>query len=241
MDQNFQTSFIPKKALAEDRVERPKSVSVLLFFATIIFIASIAGAAFVFFYKTSLTNQVTQMKLDLKKSEGAFDGDFIQVLQSMDKRINAANIVLGNHVAVSPIFAELQRSTLKSIQYTKFGYVLNGEGPSAQVNVQMSGRSQDYNAIALESAELAKNKYIKEPVFANLTPSDQGDILFDLTFSVDPKFVLYGETLARDGGANAAQPTSGSPTTQQPVEQSPQQSTPQTGGTVTFPGSGTNQ
>jgi len=75
MDQNFQTSFIPKRALAEDRIERPKSVSVFLFFATILFIASIAGAAFVYFYRASLTSQVAQMKIDLQKAESAFEGD----------------------------------------------------------------------------------------------------------------------------------------------------------------------
>lgn len=233
MDQNFQTSFIPKKALAEDRTERPQSVSVLLFFATIIFIASIAGAAFVFFYKTSLTSQVAQMKLDLKKAEGAFEGDFIQELQSMDKRINAANVVLGNHISVSPIFAELKSATLKSIQYTKFGYTLTGEGASAKVTVQMSGRSQTYKAIALESGELAKNKYIKEPVFSNLTPSDQGDILFDLTFSVDPKFVLYGEAIARGGVSDQTLPQTSTP----PQSQQTNQQQAPVGGVVTFPGS----
>ena len=244
MDQNFQTSFIPKRALAEDRVERPKSVSVFLFFATIIFVASIAGAGFVFFSKTSLTNQVTQMQADLKKAESAFEGDFIQQLQIMDKRINAANSVLANHIAVSPIFAELQTATLKSIQYTKFSYTVAGSGTTANITVQMSGQSQSYTAIALESAQLAQNKYIKNPIFSNLTPNDQGTIVFDLTFSVDPKFVLYGEALTRDGSAGSTMGTQqpqtttvtppSTPSTMPPLPPSLQQ--PQGAGVVTFPG-----
>lgn len=222
MDQNFQTSFIPKRALAEDRIERPKSVSIFLFFATVIFIGSVAAAGFVYFYKTSLTAQVAQMKIDLQKAESAFEGDFIRQLQRTDKRINAANAVLADHIAVSPIFQELQEATLKSIQFTKFSYTITGSGPTAKITVQMSGKSQSYTAIALESAKLVENKYIKDPIFSNLTPNDQGIVLFDLTFNVDPQFVLYRAALAR---------TSIAPTT------TPPQATQQSGGgSVSFPG-----
>ncbi len=222
MDQNFQTSFIPKRALAEDRIERPKSVSVFLFFATIIFIASLIGAGFVYFYKTSLTNQVAQMKIDLQKAEAAFEGDFIRLLQRTDKRINAANAVLSDHISVTPIFNELRDSTLKSIQFTKFSYTITGSGPTAKITIQMSGKSQSYTAIALQSAKLAENKDIKDPIFSNLTPNDQGIVLFDLTFNVDPQFVLYRTVLAQTSIA----PTSNPPTTQQGATN---------GGSVSFP------
>lgn len=221
MDQNFQTSFIPKRALAEDRVERPKSVSIFLFLATIIFIASIIGAGFVYFYRASLTSQVAQMKTDLQKAERAFEGDIIRELQQTDKRISAANAVLSNHISVSPIFQELQDATLKSIQFTKFAYTITGSGTTAKITVQMSGKSKSYTAIALESAKLAENKYIKEPVFSNLAPNDQGIVLFDLTFSVDPQFVLYRASLARTSIAPISNPP-----TQTPVD----------GGIVSFPG-----
>lgn len=197
MDQNFQTSFIPKKALAEDRVERPKSVSIFLFLGTILLIASIIGAGFVYFYKTTVERKIVQQKADLQKAEGAFEGDFIQELQTIDRRINAANEVLSNHIIVSPIFDALSQSTLKSIQFTKFSYNVVGSGSSAEVRVQMSGRATGYTAVAIESDELTKNKYIKDPVFSNLNLDDQGNILFELTFSVDPKLVLFNEVIAK--------------------------------------------
>ncbi len=197
MDQNFQTSFIPKKALAEDRVERPKSVSIFLFLGTILLIASIIGAGFVYFYKTTVERKIVQQKADLQKAEGAFEGDFIQELQTIDRRINAASEVLSNHIIVSPIFDALSQSTLKSIQFTKFSYNVVGSGTSAEVRVQMSGRATGYTAVAIESDELTKNKYIKDPVFSNLNLDDQGNILFELTFSVDPKLVLFNEVIAK--------------------------------------------
>ena len=229
MDQNFQTSFIPKRPLAEDRTERPQTVSIFLFLSSIILVASLVGAGFVYFYNTSLTNQVTQMQGDLKKAESAFEGDFIEELQTMDRRINAATEVLSNHIVVSPIFATLQQTTLKSVQYTKFGYTITGSGPAAEVDIQMSGIAASYTAVALESDALTQNKYMKDPIFSNLTLDDKGNVLFDLTFSVDPTFVLYGEALARASGTSADNNSSNvqAPQQQASQQQAPQQQAPQ--------------
>lgn len=197
MDQNFQTSFIPKRPVTEDRPVRSSSVSVFLFIAVVFLIASIGSAAFVYIYKTSLTRQVAQMKDDLDKAKGAFEDDFIKDLQTIDRRINTANQVLAGHIAVSPIFQALQQSTLKSIQFTKFTYKITGSGQSSQIDVDMSGKAQSYTSIALESDQLTKNKYIRDPIFSNLTLDDKGNVLFDLVFSVDPKLVMFSEVVAK--------------------------------------------
>jgi hypothetical protein len=197
MDPQAQTSFIPKRALAEDRAPRQKTVSIFSFIATILFIASIIGAGAMYFYETSLRANVAGMQETLTKAKDAFEETFLQQLQVVDRRMNAASDVLENHVVVSPIFSALQQSTLKSIQFTKFVYAVDGSGPSASILVKMSGRAQNYNALALQSDELTKNKYIRNPIFSNLTLDTQGNVLFDLAFSVDPKFVLYGEALSR--------------------------------------------
>ncbi len=241
MDPQAQTSFIPKRPLAEDRAPRQKTVSIFSFFATILFLASIVGAGAMYFYKNTLTASVNGMQQDLQKARGAFEDTFLQELQKVDSRINAARSVLENHVAVSPIFQALQSSTLKSVQFTKFVYAVDGSGPTASILVKMSGKAQSYNALALQNDALTSNKYIRNPIFSNLTLDQQGNVLFDLSFSVDPKFVLYGEALARipqqqqsqsapastsNNGSNSqsAQPDAGSTgggTGSQPVAYSP--------------------
>ena len=62
----------------------------------------------------------------------------------------------------------------------------------------MSGKADNYTAIALQSDQLTQNKYIKDPIFENLTLDDRSNVLFDLTFQVDPSFVLFGEKLNRE-------------------------------------------
>lgn len=197
MEADFQTSFIPKKALSEDRVQTTKPVSVFVFLATIVFFASLAGAGLMYFYKAGLERGVTSRKADLEKAKDAFEGDFITDLQTFDRRITAANEVLSDHVTLSPIFEAIGVATLKSIQFTKFTHKISGTGTSAKIEVTLSGKAENYTAIALESDKLTENKYIKDPIFENLTLDDQGNVLFDLTFKVDPSLVLFGDTLAR--------------------------------------------
>jgi hypothetical protein len=197
MDTDFQTSFIPKRPLAEERVTRPKSVSVFLFVGVIFFIASVASAGFVYIYKTSIEKNVEQMKKDLQTAGEVFEGDFLTELERTDKRINSAGEVLSNHLILSPIFEALSQVTLRSIQFTKFGYTIVSTPAPGRIDVQMSGKSQGYTPIALQSDALAGNKYIKNPIFSNLTLDEQGNVIFNLNFSVDPKFVLFGEVLNR--------------------------------------------
>ena len=153
--------------------------------------------------QAGLVRSVAQNKDTLDKAQQAFEKDFIVELETTDRRLNDAKSVLDNHIVVSPIFAALAQSTLKSIQFTKFSYATTGTGPSAKVAVSMSGKAASYTSIALESDLLTQNKYITDPIFANLTLDDQSNVLFDLTFNVDPHFVSFGESLAQQLPATA--------------------------------------
>lgn len=204
MEGDFQTSFIPKKPLSEDRVQTTKPVSIFVFVATIIFFASLLGAGLMYFYKASLVRSVSISKANLDKAKEAFEGDFIKELQDFDRRISASNEILSSHITLSPIFEALGVATLKSVQFTKFSHKITGTGASAKIIVTMSGKADNYTAIALQSDQLTQNKYIKDPIFENLTLDERSNVLFDLTFQVDPSFVLFGEKLNREEALDTA-------------------------------------
>ncbi|MFA6397738.1 MAG: hypothetical protein WDK96_02735 [Candidatus Paceibacterota bacterium] len=197
METDFQTSFIPKKPLSEDRVEVKRPTSIVTLISIIIFIVALIATGGVYLYKSSLEKQKTTKKQQLELASKAFEKSLIDTLQTLDKRIIASEQILSKHIAVSPIFEALQLSTLKSIQYTKFNYELVNEGTNAKVNVKMSGKARDYNSIALQADEFTTNKYIQDVVFSNLKPDKKGYPAFDLDFSVHPDFVLYGENLKK--------------------------------------------
>jgi hypothetical protein len=193
MDQNFQTSFIPKKPIMEERV-RSSSSSVGLFMIASIFVffTVLLGSAGLYFYKNSLMVQLTTMKTDLNLAKNRFEPTAINKLQILDKRLNAGTEILSKHIAISPIFKAIESVTIKNIRYSKFTYSL---ADTNKIEVKMTGQAIGYRSVALQADLLSKNKYFIDPVFSNLSLDSKGNVLFDLSFSVDPSLVGYKQML----------------------------------------------
>ena len=188
---NFQTSFIPKKPLAEERVAAPRHTSIFSFLATLIFFGSLASAAGMYFYNSNLVKTNTDKKGQITIAQNTFEEPLIKTLSRLDHRITDAKTLLNQHIVVSPIFSALEVNTLKSVQFTKFSYTTPAD-PAAPVTVRMSGRARDYASIALQSDQLAKNVNIHNSIFSNLSLDAQtGTVSFDLVFTVDSDLVRF--------------------------------------------------
>ena len=187
MEQNFQTSFIPKKPMIEERTVSRRPISFLLILSIFIFFIMILISGGAYFYRDFLTKDLTKMKNDLELAKNRFEPSLINKLTVLDKRLNSSSEILSQHVVISPIFKTLQELTLKTLRYTKFGYELTNN----KVVVKMSGQASSYRSIALQADLFTKDKNLIDPVFSNLSLSEKGDVLFDLEFSVDPTFVNY--------------------------------------------------
>ena len=196
MDKEFQTSFIPKKTV----IEAPKKIrsgsGALNLFSFIIFIASLISAGGAYFYRESVKTNIDEFKKSLAIAKNQFEPSLITELQILDKRINAANAILDQHVAVSPIFELLQDSTLPTVRYSDFTYEID---PTTNlVDIQMKGEAKGYNFIALQADLFNDNKFIKNPIFSDLVLDQNGNVDFALTFSVDKSLVSYESFLDRE-------------------------------------------
>ena len=205
MDQNFQTSFIPKKPLTEGRAVASRPVGFLTIISIFIFFTVLLASGGLYFYKGILTKNVAQMDADLTLAQNRFELSKITQLQTLDKRLRASTEILSKHVAISPIFSALQAVTRKTVRYTKFSYNLS-DTSKTKVDVLMSGQAIGYRSIALQSDLFATNKYLIDPVFSNLSLDTKGNVLFDLAFSVDPIFVDYKTTLATESANSSGVP-----------------------------------
>ncbi|MCX6751283.1 MAG: hypothetical protein NT161_00745 [Candidatus Nomurabacteria bacterium] len=194
MDQNFQTSFIPKKPIIAEQSATSQPIGLFAIIAIFIFFAVILGTGALYFYNGVLKKNIVQMENDLSLAQGRFEPSKIVQLQVLDKRLNASTEILSKHIAISPIFNALQALTMKTVGYTKFSYSFDGN-KNSKIIVQMSGVAVGYRSVALQSDLFAGNKYLIDPVFSNLSLDDKGNVLFDLEFSVDPNFVDYKKTL----------------------------------------------
>ncbi len=190
MEQNFQTSFIPKKPMVRETTTPPRMIGFLTIISLFVLFTVLIATGALYFYKTVMARNVVAMKSNLTLAKNRFEPERIKDLQVLDKRLNAANQILKEHIAITPIFKALQATTMKSVRFTKFTYTL-GDPENPGVNVKMSGVTLGYSFLALQSDLFAKNKNFIDPVFSNLTLTENGNVSFDLNFSVSPSFVDY--------------------------------------------------
>lgn len=194
MEQNFQTSFIPKKPLIKDSVDYARPVSIFFIFSLFIFFVVLVTTGGLYIYKGILEKQIADKKNTLNLAKNRFEPSKIIELQVFDKRLRSSSEILSKHITVVPIFNALEQLTMKSVRFTNFSYTL-GENEKSTINIKMSGVAIGYRSVALQSDLFAKNKNLINPIFSNLTLDDKGNVGFDLEFSVDPNFVNYKQAL----------------------------------------------
>ncbi|MEK7471565.1 MAG: hypothetical protein AAB623_02875 [Patescibacteria group bacterium] len=197
MEQNFQTSFIPKKPILKENATYVRSVSIFLVISILILFTVLIATGGFYFYKGILAKKITDMENTLNLASNRFEPSKITELQNFDKRLISSSEILSKHITIIPIFNALEQLTMKSVRFTNFSYSL-GEGKNdadEKIDVKMSGIAIGYRSIALQSDLFAKNKNLIDPIFSNLTLDNSGNVIFDLEFSVDPSFVNYKQTL----------------------------------------------
>src|SRR3989344_3107791 len=177
MEQNFQTSFIPKRPVIEERAVGSKPISIFTVVAIFALFTTLLASGGLYFYLGVLAKSIVNMQNDLDLAKNRFEPAKIAEMQVLDRRLNASTEVLSRHIAVTPIFEALQDITMKTVRYTKFDYIL-GTGQDRNVTVRMQGQAIGYRSIALQSDLFTENKNLIDPVFSNLSLDDKGNVVF---------------------------------------------------------------
>src|SRR3989344_6072165 len=188
MPQEFQTSFIPKKPITEEKTLAPRRVSPFAFIAAILFFLALAGSVSLYFYKALLNKRISAMDTELKRIESQFDESFVADVSRLDRRILASKEILSGHLPVSPFFLLLEDITIKSVRFNKFQFSV---GEEKTYEVKMSGQATGYRAIALQASLFGGQASIVNPIFSNFVLDDKGSVSFDLSFNLDSKFLSY--------------------------------------------------
>ena len=192
-----QTSFKPKNSLAKDAVSSGEPISIFTMLATIIFFLSLLFGVGVYFYKIILVNGIKSDSASLERAQKAFEPSLITEFERLNKRIESAKEILGNHIIVTPIFKLLENSTIPDVRFNKFNYE-NGGGD--KINISLDGEARSYAHVAVQSDVLGKNKYLKEHVFSNLNLDNFGNVTFNLSATLDQTLILYKDALLRAEG-----------------------------------------
>jgi hypothetical protein len=192
MENQFTTTFIPKKPMVQETasssapVSRP--VGILSSLSLVIFFITIALGGGVYFWEQYETSNVALLADSVKKVEKEFEPQLITQLQSLDKQLRNANILVKNHTVASPLFDLLESTTLKQVQFGKFDYSVDEK---TGVQVRMSGIADGYQSIAQQADVLGASTFLKNVIFSNFFLNQQGKVSFDLSFGITPDFLNF--------------------------------------------------
>lgn len=192
MDNSFQTSFIPKKALTSSGGSKePKSlftiISVFLFFVTLL------SAGGIYLYKSYLIKQEDNLSTSLSKTRSSFEKDTLEELELFNKRSESASKILAGHIVLTPFFTRLSEITIPSVQYKTFEY----QAGNNAYTVSIKGVAKDYRSIAQQSDAFntIKGRSFKNVLFSDLTRDKNNYISFNLSFEIEPDLLSYEKNL----------------------------------------------
>lgn len=200
MDNEFQTTFIPKKPLAEQRTptassagskRNAKPLGIFSVVSVMLLIVAVVLAVGAFAYQRFLSTRITSLRTSLERAEKAFEPSLIVELQSLDTRLQTAESLLASHVAISPVFRLIEDATLPNVQYDSFDYSFE-EGVA---KVSMTGIAENYRTVAEQSLVLGENRFITDHIFSNFTLNTREQVVFDLDLVVSPELVLFEKSL----------------------------------------------
>jgi len=202
MEPPIPTSFIPKRPVSSEPVAQKHhshAVGLLSMIATIVVIATGVSYAGVRVYQKQLAVQKAKTDAQINEARKGIGTEFLGDMKRLDARIEGVKSVLGSHVVVTPIFAALEQTTLRSVQYKNFSYVFTTDQTSKAtlVQVTLTGSAKSYATIALQSDAFTQNSLIKNPVFSELTIDEKTSAVnFKLVFTVSPASLSYESFIA---------------------------------------------
>jgi hypothetical protein len=194
MDPKFQTSFIPKKAMAETTYR--SGISLFMLLSIIIFLVTLGIAGYVYLEKQSLVKNILYEQDLIKQNKGSFNSGTIENIVTLDSRINTATVLLHNHIAVTPIFDLLSKRTLKNVRFKDFTFTnnLKSQSGTSGLGISMSGTALSWETLASQADEFGKQdlKYIiQEPKVSSFSLNSDGSVSFIFSALIDPSFLSY--------------------------------------------------
>jgi len=156
------------------------------------------------------------------------------------KKINDFNGIFKNHEFASNVFAFMQTQTIPNVWFKQFS--LDEKGGT----VQLSGESDNLDALSRQVSVLEKNKYVTNVGNLNSSLGDSAKIQFNVSITLNPSIFNYlsDMTPILEASAAPAQPqvptTSGAPTTSKTPATNPAAPATQSGAgaAATTPASG---
>lgn len=193
MEPKFQTSFIPKKPVSgeSERVRAVHDLNIFSLIATIVFISTVLLFGGLFFYKSLLIKQITKAGEDVNAARSAIQPATINELIDNNSRISTSVGLLEKHVVTSKLLLLLSDLAVKKLHFNDFSYSSKSGGPT----VKIRGEVLTYNAMAKQYEIFNNSPYLKNMSFSDISLTENGNIKFQISSSVDSGLLSYKKSL----------------------------------------------
>lgn len=207
METKFQTtSFIPKASLdnvVDDKgkiqntsMNRSSGGGLLLLISFFLFVCSIVSAGIIF----SLNQlDLTRKKVandSLVKSQKDINKETIDGIKSLNNRLAVINALLEKHVAVSAIFGELSKNTLKQVSFSSFNLKRNSDDT---FSLSLKAQGIGYESIVAQDSQFSSapaQKFFKNTIITDFIKSKGQDIAsFGVETSVSGNSINFSEII----------------------------------------------
>lgn len=191
MEQNFDTSFIPKRPIfkeeASTRRHEPIPVVTLIGFAVFFAALIITGLAFFFHQKETAAVQALASQLGTEKER--FNPAAIEELKAVSTRLKIAKGIVDNHVSVSPLLDLLQDTTLKSVYYENFG--LEFDQKKGYV-LRLKGKVPGYGLLFAQAEAFRAEPKITDAELGTIALDERtGEVDFEIILTLSPEVMKY--------------------------------------------------
>ena len=203
MDQKYNTSFIPKKFLAEDvqggapsrYIKQRTLVGPGYFVAILIFALTVGASVFLFIYTRATISSIENDTAELQAMMTEVKPEDIAEFLELERQMTIARELLDNHIAVSELLHKLEEKTLSTVQYG----IMDFKGDNIASSVVLGARTRALANVALQVREYENDRQLVSTALTRLEKdTDLGYITFDTRADILRELLLYNVAI-REG------------------------------------------
>jgi hypothetical protein len=192
-------TFIPKEfpGSMPGRTRRRRTFHIFGFIASTMLIGSLALAGGVYFLTTSAQKNLESAQKTLNEQKSLFKNESIAEVRNFDRRLQAADLLIQNHISPLKLFAALEKATMERVQFTSLSIE---HDPTFEVLVQLDGTTPEFKTLALQEVQFSLDSVLQNIVFSQVSTNDGAQangkssgssVAFSLKGTFSPSDILY--------------------------------------------------
>lgn len=168
------SSFIAKESSGAIPMQMRKRRTIHIFssISMVLLVSSLLAAAGTFFYTGVVEGRLEAIKGELLGKGSADDARKMKELQVFDRKLSIAHTLLGNHLAPSLVFEELENSAKQTVQFKSLEYTYD---PGFEAVLTLAGATKEFASVALQKMQFVEDSQFSVFVVQDITTTNEVD------------------------------------------------------------------